>query len=668
MSGSQAPLTVLVTRPREDAGRLTAELAARGVAVVIEPLMTIVPRPDAILDLVGVQAVLLTSANGARVLAGATTRRDLRVLAVGDQTAATAREAGFTAVESAGGNVEDLARIAAVRLDPKAGALLHVAGRDVTGDLAGRLARDGFAVRRAALYEAEAAKSLSAEARAAIAAGHIDAVLLFSPRTADTFVTLLQAAGLAERTQAIAVLCLSPAVAAAMTPLVWRAVVTAAQPTQAELLAAFDRWRGGTLHPESTTMADTGAGSMADKAASTARPQGPVIDVEPVRPLAAPTRRSRAMRLILSLILGLVLAVVAVVATRPVWQDRLDGLLPQPGPVATAPSPAPDQGEVAALRAQLATALDRLAQSDRRGAALAARIESIESDLASLRDGARLVRQSLAEPISGGTAPDDRVPALIGRLTALEAEIKALPQVPAGPDPELARRLLQVESALKALPNIDPAQLAGIRAAAEKAGADQIELGKRLAALETAQSAGQGGARRGAALALAVGQLGQALRGASSFQPELDAVAGLAGVDAAFSRALEPLRAAATSGVATLDQLRQRFPAAVSAVKQEEARGADEGLIGEALARLARLVTIRRIDGAAGVDGALARAEAALGQGDLAGAVAALAALPDRLKAAAGPWVAAAEARLGAERALAQLSVLAAAAIEPARP
>ena len=100
---------VLITRPRHDAEAVARVLATRGVESLIEPLLEITNLPQAALDLDGVQAVLLTSANGARALAQATTRRDLTVLAVGPATAAAASDAGFTQVETAAGDVNALA-------------------------------------------------------------------------------------------------------------------------------------------------------------------------------------------------------------------------------------------------------------------------------------------------------------------------------------------------------------------------------------------------------------------------------------------------------------------------------------------------------------------------------------------------------------------------------
>src|SRR5438132_1488878 len=97
-------LRALVTRPRAEAESLAEALAARGIAAIIEPLLEIHYRSEAAADLAGVQAVLCTSANGVRALARLTGERALPLFAVGEASAARAREEGFARVESAGGS------------------------------------------------------------------------------------------------------------------------------------------------------------------------------------------------------------------------------------------------------------------------------------------------------------------------------------------------------------------------------------------------------------------------------------------------------------------------------------------------------------------------------------------------------------------------------------
>jgi uroporphyrinogen-III synthase len=233
-------MQALVTRPREEAETLAAALAARGVGALIEPLMEIHFRATEALDLAGVQAVLCTSANGVRALARASSEREVPILAVGDATAARARAEGFSAVESAGGDVNDLARLAAARRPREGGLLLHVAGTAVAGDLAEALRARGFSVERRILYEARPATALSATAVGALRSGAIAFALFFSPRTAAVFARLAASAGVADRCGEITAISISPAADAALAGLGWLDRRIARRPNQPALLEELD--------------------------------------------------------------------------------------------------------------------------------------------------------------------------------------------------------------------------------------------------------------------------------------------------------------------------------------------------------------------------------------------------------------------------------------------
>jgi len=230
-------MRLIVTRPRPDSEALTERLVAMGHQVLIEPMLSIRALPDAPLDLDGAAAVLLTSANGARALAERTSRRDLSVLAVSDATATAARDLGFTDVAAAGGDVVALAALVRQRLRPGDGVLVHVAGSAVAGDLAGDLGADGYQLRRAVLYEAETSRRLSASCRADLRAGDIDGILFFSPRSAATFVKLLQRDDLVDICRAVELYGLSRAVADAAVNVPWKGQHIAAMPRQDDLLA-----------------------------------------------------------------------------------------------------------------------------------------------------------------------------------------------------------------------------------------------------------------------------------------------------------------------------------------------------------------------------------------------------------------------------------------------
>ena len=233
-------MRVLVTRPEDDAEPLMAELKARGIDAVLAPLLTINFINGSLLDLSGVQALLMSSANGVRAFAGRSGKRTLPLVAVGDATARAAKDLGFGDVDSATGDVNDLARLATEKFDPKDGALLHPAGTNVAGDLARQLRKAGFNYRREVLYEAETGERLPVVACEGLRNGDFDGVLIYSPRTGRTFKRLAEAEGLGNGLASVRAYCLSKNVANAISGLAWSSILTADRPEQVALLTLFD--------------------------------------------------------------------------------------------------------------------------------------------------------------------------------------------------------------------------------------------------------------------------------------------------------------------------------------------------------------------------------------------------------------------------------------------
>lgn len=227
---------VLVTRPESESVALAQLLREQGHVPILCPLLDVAVRDERI-DLGGVQGLVFTSAAGVRAFARLSPRRDLPAFAVGDATAAVAREVGFASVHSAHGDSDDLVEYLGANVDANAGALLHASGTQVAGDIAAPLAARGFHYRRVALYEAVQAAALPEEGRRALQQGPLEAVLFFSPRTAEAFVSLVNEAGLGARCTSLTAFCLSSAVAAKAAALPWSAVRTATAPTQPSLLA-----------------------------------------------------------------------------------------------------------------------------------------------------------------------------------------------------------------------------------------------------------------------------------------------------------------------------------------------------------------------------------------------------------------------------------------------
>ncbi len=227
---------VVITRPRDEADALAAQLNRLGYATLIEPMLGIVPLDVPIPALSPYRALVFTSANGVRAFAGKTAERILPAYAVGERTADALRSAGFLSIHVADGDAEALAALIAATLG-SGGPMLHVTGKAVAQDLGALLKPSGIVVDRLTLYDAVPAQNLSGPLVEALYARTISCVLFFSVRTVRTFGTLLREHGLTDMITSSSALCLSAPIAAEAARLPWRQIETAVRPTADALLA-----------------------------------------------------------------------------------------------------------------------------------------------------------------------------------------------------------------------------------------------------------------------------------------------------------------------------------------------------------------------------------------------------------------------------------------------
>jgi uroporphyrinogen-III synthase len=228
---------LLLTRPEPQAQRTAATLRSKHHDVIIAPLLRIEADTEASIGTGPWAAVLVTSANAAQAIAGHPEIAHLRrmpAFAVGQRSAQAMIAAGFADVNSADGGVKDLARFVAGRVPPGAG-LIYLAGEDRAGDLAGELHAHGFSVHTAIVYRAVATTALPPAAMQALAA-HLDGVLHFSRRTAETYVSLARDADMLARALKPAHFCLSAAVAEPLVRAGAAVIQVAPQPAEAALI------------------------------------------------------------------------------------------------------------------------------------------------------------------------------------------------------------------------------------------------------------------------------------------------------------------------------------------------------------------------------------------------------------------------------------------------
>jgi uroporphyrinogen-III synthase len=236
-------MRVLVTRPLPDGERTAAALRALGHQVLLAPLMKVKPLAA---DLAGDwSAVIISSANALRALnaqqIAPITR--LPLFAVGQRSAAAAREAGFADVRSANGDAGDLIRVVAERFAGQTAPHLYLAGEDRAADIESELAKRNIPARTVVVYK-NITTGFPPELIRALDAGVIEAALHFSRRSAENYVNGARDSGRTAQALAPRQLCLSAQVAEPLRAAGARDIAVAARPDEAALLELLPRPAG----------------------------------------------------------------------------------------------------------------------------------------------------------------------------------------------------------------------------------------------------------------------------------------------------------------------------------------------------------------------------------------------------------------------------------------
>jgi uroporphyrinogen-III synthase len=182
---------LLILRPEPGASETAARALAMGLTPMVAPLFEIRGLESGPVDPAGFDAVLLTSANGARHAPAGLVA--LPCFAVGEGTAAAAERAGFADVRV---GPADGAAAAAMIAAAGLRRVVHPCGRDHLA-----VEQPGIAIERRIVYAAEAVDRAPFEGPAV--------AMIHSPRAGARF------AGLARDRASIAVAAISAAAAAA---------------------------------------------------------------------------------------------------------------------------------------------------------------------------------------------------------------------------------------------------------------------------------------------------------------------------------------------------------------------------------------------------------------------------------------------------------------------
>ncbi len=406
---------------------------------------------------------------------------------------------------------------------------------------------------------------------------------------------------------------------------------------------------------------EPGETARAEPEAKTQKSEAPSTgEAAPSRQAAPPPppRPGRVKSFFTHCVAGLIGGLVGVAALAYAWSglDLGQGAKPAPDLAALeqrlakleAALPAVDAETLSALKAQLAGLEANVKEMSPELAGLADRVAQLETSL-----------KTLAETASEG-----------GSIATAAAIAQQIAEAEQRLDAKIAASLAEGKGASAAALEQMRTEIAELKA---KLGAlaeaelgtgdspDLAALAERIAKLEATlpeivnvlnkESAGA----KSAAVAIAFANLRAAVSDGRPYAAELDTISALA----PSVGDLGVLPAYAETGIPTVPELARSFATARdTALASAAAPAAGGSLVDNLMASAQSLVTIRRIDEAPSGDGpaaTLARAKAALDQGELAAAVKDVETLDGAAHEAFSAWLGEARARLGADQTLTRL-------------
>lgn len=233
-------MRLLLTRPRPEAERTATALRVMGHDPVFAPVLEIENIPDATIGRGPFAAVLLTSGNAARAIVDHPNRDRLTAydcFAVGPQTAAAARLAGFANVHAGSGDGGDVARLIAEKIGDRTNPLLYLAGNDRARDMAAELAPYGLRLDIVVVYRAIAARTFEPDIAAGLKAGQFDGVLHYSRRSTAIFVDCVRASGSETAAARLTHFCLSARASEPLAAINAKSILVAQQMDESAMLA-----------------------------------------------------------------------------------------------------------------------------------------------------------------------------------------------------------------------------------------------------------------------------------------------------------------------------------------------------------------------------------------------------------------------------------------------
>lgn len=233
---------IVLTRPKlasqELADILTSE-AGGGHRCLVAPMLDIVTLEPSC-NFGKAKAVIVSSSNGVQAaehLAGIAQAKSLPLYCVGARTSALAQELGWQNIAGVGSTMVELTDLLCE--GGLTGRFLYLAGVDRAQEMGMLLRASAIKLDTCEVYQAQAAKVLAEDFVAAVE--KIEAVTLFSVRTAMIFLRLVEAQGFGKFLRQKKIICLSQSIAGRCIDAGYSNVAFPEAPTRAALIALINR-------------------------------------------------------------------------------------------------------------------------------------------------------------------------------------------------------------------------------------------------------------------------------------------------------------------------------------------------------------------------------------------------------------------------------------------
>lgn len=216
--------SVLITRPEPGASDFAEMIRSKGLNPVMFPIIKYEDVPAQYNDIDKYSAFVFTSAQALRVFAKNSGVRDKKIFTVGDKTAEVAKNAMFTDICSADGDVEDLVKL--IEKQEVKGVILHLCSADTPKKT----------WERRVIYKSIFSHKNVSSVVDLIKSNKIGVVTLLSAKTAMSFLLFIKDNDLELDLSNIEAVCISQNVKNVAGDVTWKNLLVSSRPTALSML------------------------------------------------------------------------------------------------------------------------------------------------------------------------------------------------------------------------------------------------------------------------------------------------------------------------------------------------------------------------------------------------------------------------------------------------